>query len=1796
MGRREILSELALDPRFRALSPAAKEIVIGRRLPEFEALSDGARRSVVDRFETESVRTLGTAATPRGALDALGIPVEPPGMLERAREWAGREDVSNLRGQDIVADDRGDPVVRGPVRREYRGTIPGLLSAATGLGFDSMAEDLRRGPAAMMDRASIVSDEVLQNLAAGTRDTYAAGAHTLANAVDLATPEPILSPEEFDDFVAKGAWPEGTPPDEIDRRRREFTEPSAVGGYMRGVSNWLRDYSQGQREQAEEHRQSAPTAQGLIEPTSTQQIVSATIEATPAAAGMVAELTPFMRIARMANPNLAGPVGMAAHGAVSRSDEGLEAAGEGAAHGAALGGAMTVLERSGATEAIQRLGAAGVFGGDAFAAGAAQDDVIAAALTGAALITPRHRPGPPIDPRLTPQEPTAVERAGDFADAFPRAVQPRIADPATPPPPPAPQLPAGSVPRERAAAPPRPPVIELGTGREPSREAATPEARFEAEIARIWGSEGFERPVDPLSINKDVARRIHEREQEATERAVAEGADIGDLGDRLARVYEAGEVGPPSSEGLRAPAERAVQANPPEALTPPPAVKKASPRPVEGLREPELEARGDVEALGRGEHNLPLMETGEKLAPASKPTEPARDPIRRDDILAEFTQAIGKPIFQAGNRPRMRGKLGYRLNRSGAIRTKNFSDLEVTAHELAHELDSRYPEVEKLYKGNSPASKEMLTTSYDTSLPSEGFAEFVRLYMTQRPAAREVVPEAVRWFEKDFLPKHPELQVPLERASDQMHAWFDQSALDQARSKVGTMRDVNERKWWRRLYDSDLRQTIVDDLEGIKRFETLIRGEPGKIGDDGAGSGAYRTARLTRAKHSVTSGALEFGAPVWAGTDPAGNRVVAKHVRGTKTSGMRAAKAEENAHVEYEGKGLLKILNQVEGLDVRDIDGRAWSDKGARLARSGRGGSWRFSKADKLDAYLLYAIGRRAELLKQQGRENLFTGQQIADMVRLGETNPEFPRILDEYQAYNRKLLDFAEAAGVVNPESREAFETDVYLPFYREKSASMKMLGHGDTPGDASPIKRLTGGTANLRDVLDNMLTNASLLIDAAMTNRARQKIAELAEEKGAGDFIEPITKESKRVLAHEASVRKQLFDELGWENPRESDPYWTEFPERLEVRQAMENLGPVLSLVGPTPPRGDRVIAVLNNGKARYYDVLDDQLYRSVLSLNRTPANWVINALGKPAQLGKTTIVLSPDFMMANLARDTVSSWVYSKHGFKPIVDTWRGMKSRMSKDDAYKQFLANGGGFSGYYLDEAYFRRHQADLTRFYKQKGVGSKTVMSTPQRMADFARNLGDSIEMSARIGEFKRATAQGEHPQDAAFDAREVGGDFAMRGDRINAAGQAANFFYDTVMFLKPAIIGLDRSYRGVSQDPHRRQVAARVGATVAAGLGLFAWAKGDPMGLEDEELIPEWDRMDSLEDWDRDGHFHIYSPTPSYIAYLAGEGPKPPAGPGGAYQHWRMPKPFEVGAMSSVAERGLDAFLQQASGAKPGTEAFEDLSQHVLRILRDQVRLDPMPTGVEGLAEVAMNRDRFTGRPIESISLERLEKWRKSSGTGSRVLRKAGEATRNMPDWAQLNPAVAEHLVTSYLNYWGTYGLTLADKALFADVPDLEPAKYPGVRRFYKGKTVMRTRQLRELGDAIRESDSAMATARSLVRENEVELAREILKRPEAPLYQLLQQGPKPMLMALSQMRRGVQVSKDLEELQGLAQQLVKSRGKKAGTFSLQAMKRDGAWDRLSSVKSAVLNEIRFQETQIAARFATMLEKEKVK
>ncbi|WP_260392963.1 LPD38 domain-containing protein [Aeromonas jandaei] len=616
-----------------------------------------------------------------------------------------------------------------------------------------------------------------------------------------------------------------------------------------------------------------------------------------------------------------------------------------------------------------------------------------------------------------------------------------------------------------------------------------------------------------------------------------------------------------------------------------------------------------------------------------------------------------------------------------------------------------------------------------------------------------------------------------------------------------------------------------------------------------------------------------------------------------------------------------------------------------------------------LHNWLGWMAGHRAELLMEQGRENLLSEQDIAALKGLGKgKETKFNEAKARWNRLNAATLDLAQEAGLFTKEARAEFENEWYIPFFRE-SEDGDVLAPFKPKGIAnqnSGIKKLKGGEANTADLLENIFTSTSKLIDASMKNMAAQKTVWNLADTG---IIEVVAK-----------------------------------PNMMDWR-ALKN--------------GKNLITVKIDGEDYMIRVEDPDLYRAMTFFDRQPFGAMVNVAAKAKRLLTAGVTASPEFMLRNFLRDSLSSWAISKDGFKPVIDSIKGVKKTLAMEGSTIDVMFSGASFLGGYVNGNDPGAMADSVRKSLRRKGM-------TPEQIAKYEKSIvrnaaqvkgivadvwdkysryGEALENANREAVYDSAIKAGKSHAQAAFESKDLM-DFSMLG--------AARFIQGASMvlpFFNARIQGLGKLSRELRDNP--REIAKRAGMITAMSLGLLA------MNWDDE-------RYDELPDWDKDSNWHFF----------IGD------------QHFRIPKPFEIGVMfGTIPERMVRAF--------GGKDTGEQFGKAVARALGDTFALNPTPQIVKPLVESYFNYDTFSGGPIENAQDLAVKTEARYNEQTSLMMRELGDAMG-------MSPKKLEHLLIGYTGTIGGYVMAAADGLIRASQPG-ESASWradeiPLVKAVYRG------------------------------------------------------------------------------------------------------------------------------------------------
>lgn len=710
-----------------------------------------------------------------------------------------------------------------------------------------------------------------------------------------------------------------------------------------------------------------------------------------------------------------------------------------------------------------------------------------------------------------------------------------------------------------------------------------------------------------------------------------------------------------------------------------------------------------------------------------------------------------------------------------------------------------------------------------------------------------------------------------------------------------------------------------------------------------------------------------------------------------------------------------------------------------------------------LPQWELYAAAKRSNRLIGErnpdgtSREKLFTQEEINKALELETQYPEFKTAFLEWQKFNGQLLDLAIKQGVINGEEAAIWRQNDYVPFYRAMEEVEYSEGQGPRTGSGgvanvnNRIKRLSGSEAPLGNIFENMVMNTSYLVDAVFRNTAMQRVVSMAE----GVSMERIPMAWESIEIPDGEMARALIKAglIVGQGTTEAERQASGVGQvKAMTAEQKEHWSKVFRRVAP---KGDDVVSVLIDGKPVYYRVDDPLLLRSVGAMGAQQYGGVMNLfrLAKRTLTGAVTI--DPAFMMANFIRDTLSTWVVADNGAAPpFLKALKGASSAWREDKDTMQLMMAGAGGGGFY------EHNPADVRKMLAKKMPDGKvdgflnSVLS-PSKLWRFWQKVGNASEQANRVAKYRQVLKNGGSVAEAAYQARDVL-NFTMSGDY-----EAMKWIVQTVPFLNARVQGLYRLARGGAENPGG---FAMKGAMITAATMALLLRNRDE---EDYQQLPEWDR---------DTYWHFF----------IGD------------EHFRLPKPFEVGALfATIPER---AFLLGT-----GDEDLDLFNERMVRMVADTFAFNPIPQLVKPAIEQYANRNMFTGNPIVGLAQQGLAPEAQYDPWTSETMRGLASAMPDgAPEWLR-SPKRLEAAVRGYFGAIGMYALGASDSITRRAMGHPEPPKkaiqdYPVISRFWRNPEPRSSKYAAQLYDMLNEADQMHRTMNAFRDQGRIEEMQKIV------------------------------------------------------------------------------------------------------
>lgn len=649
---------------------------------------------------------------------------------------------------------------------------------------------------------------------------------------------------------------------------------------------------------------------------------------------------------------------------------------------------------------------------------------------------------------------------------------------------------------------------------------------------------------------------------------------------------------------------------------------------------------------------------------------------------------------------------------------------------------------------------------------------------------------------------------------------------------------------------------------------------------------------------------------------------------------------------------------------------------------------------EELELFLGWIAGNRAARLPE-GKERNLTKDEIAKLIKLNEGKMKngqdrksvYGRALRRLNVLHKSVLDIAVETGTINKEEMELWDKDFYLPFFRHIDDKLKNETKGPKTlggiANQTAFKELQGKDVPVADMLTNIILNWNHLVGASMKNQVAAKTVKMAvnEKFPDGDPVATRINVDIEVVEDKETGQFKVIDTLSGKNRGAFDTHEAAQEHQEELTRIIEER---------LARSSSKTVFVRENGKKVWYEVNEPNIYQALTNLNFEGFNnapmRVMRKFKRALTFGVTS---SPDFKIRNLFRDTISSAATSKISLNMFDNVFgTGIKSQLSKSASRMRMMAGGGNIMFGHLYGTDPEKLSAQLKSNLRKEGI-----LDNPTALGKFSdkvlglvdkwNDLGSKMENLNRGALFSQ-TLERDGFLEANFEARDLL-DFNRHG-----AYPAIRFLIDVVPFMNARIQGLDKLGRSFSSPAQQKRLAVVLGGVAMASMALYLAFKDD-------------DEFKEREEWDRDTYWWFKLP--------------------GSELSYRLPKPFEIGVIGTMAERLLEQFVDD--------DAHGELFAERLKFaITETFALGITPQAAKPVLELMANKNFFTDRPIETLAMENLSPTERRKAWTSETAIVLSQVFSKIPwEKVQLSPVQVEHLVQGYLGWVGATTLGAVDQ-----------------------------------------------------------------------------------------------------------------------------------------------------------------------
>lgn len=604
------------------------------------------------------------------------------------------------------------------------------------------------------------------------------------------------------------------------------------------------------------------------------------------------------------------------------------------------------------------------------------------------------------------------------------------------------------------------------------------------------------------------------------------------------------------------------------------------------------------------------------------------------------------------------GAAGQYNLKNGAIRIRNYGDLDTLVHELGHGLHfdgGKKPEFDAILKANVSE-----LAPYGAGKSPEGnaeaFAELFALYSLNPRAAEKRFPNAAADLDAILKSEFPKEYDAIQKMRGDLDALYNAPSADVVKANqisaplpkfgdsfrefAATDRDPMGRRVYS-MFDA-MYTDYVDKMHPVYRTQEAlvsIARKNGNAVDLNPVDQPYILSRMMSGAHGVADAQLKHGVLDVKGINPSGPSL---------------------------SSGIEKAI----GIKFDDA---AYNDFGAYLIAR--------RMVEEYNRFFAGDLDRPPGSLSMADYKNAVAAFEAA--------NPNYKLGADDIYAFQKNHLTRLLDKGMISKELYDAMAAKGdYVPLMRDMRDFLDDVATQSSMGGkqgnllvSSVAKKFRGSDRMVINPLESIFKRVHDLENTIAMNDTVSAIARLADEAGPGagfiaekipnhqlrsqqvDVIDALRAAGKQAGADEADLHiliQQAEDLLG-------DSSWATLFKQEKIDSGAE---PILFYW----QNGERRALRLGDRK------LGQSLYHSMTAMSAPEKDVFLNTLYMSQAILRSGVTRSLDFIAVNFVRDQITSMLTAGRSYIPFVSAAKGLIDAIAKTDESIAYAARGGAAGG------------------------------------------------------------------------------------------------------------------------------------------------------------------------------------------------------------------------------------------------------------------------------------------------------------------------------------------------------------------------------------------------------------------------------------------------------------------------------------------------------------------------------------